>query len=239
MTCQNRLVSCVSRQTAQQRVGCSQRASGLRPPTRRLLATDLRLRPLSRSAKPVAMIRHECVMTLTVRFPVRVRSVVFPRSVVRSAFPDNGRSPKATRMFLFAILLRRHRIRPIGAGKHRCVSEPITISSGWTRRARWASNCGPCNSLPHAPRLPTCTARRPGCGSIVIKCSHSSPLACAVAVIRWGAETSSDKLRRSARCTAYGHKGATIQRPSWGGTDVGFLPFPARLLLTAGGSRRI
>jgi len=47
------------------------------------------------------------------------------------------------------------------------------------------------------------------------KCSHSSPLACAVAVIRWG------------------------QRPSWGGTDVGFLPFPAGLLLTADGSRRI
>ena len=71
------------------------------------------------------------------------------------------------------------------------------------------------------------------------RCSHSSPLACAVAVIRWGAETSSDKLRRSARCTACGHKGATIQRPSWGGTDVGFLPFPAGLLLTADGSRRI
>jgi len=71
------------------------------------------------------------------------------------------------------------------------------------------------------------------------KCSHSSPLACAVAVIRWGTETSSDKLRRSARCIACGHKGATIQRPSWGGTDVGFLPFPAGLLLTADGSRRI
>ena len=58
------------------------------------------------------------------------------------------------------------------------------------------------------------------------RCSHSSPLACAVPVIRWGADTSSDKLRRSARCTACGHKGATIQRPSWGGADVGFLPFP-------------
>jgi len=59
------------------------------------------------------------------------------------------------------------------------------------------------------------------------RCSHSSPLACAVAVIRWGAGESSDKRRRSARCTACGHKGATIQRPSWGGTVVGFLPFPA------------
>jgi len=33
------------------------------------------------------------------------------------------------------------------------------------------------------------------------KCPHHSPMACAVAVIRWGADMSSDKLRRSARCT--------------------------------------
>jgi len=58
------------------------------------------------------------------------------------------------------------------------------------------------------------------------RCQHHAPLACAVAVIRWGADTSSDKLRHSARCTLCGHKGATIQRPSWGGKDVGFLPFP-------------
>jgi hypothetical protein len=58
------------------------------------------------------------------------------------------------------------------------------------------------------------------------KCGHSSPLACAVAVIRWGPETSSDRLRRCARCSACGHKGATIQHPGWGGADIGFLPFP-------------
>jgi hypothetical protein len=52
-------------------------------------------------------------------------------------------------------------------------------------------------------------------------CSHHSPLACAVPVIRWGADTSSDKLRRCARCTACGQKGATIQHPGWGGSDVG------------------
>jgi hypothetical protein len=34
------------------------------------------------------------------------------------------------------------------------------------------------------------------------KCQHHAPLACAVAVIRWGPNTSSDKLRRCARCTA-------------------------------------
>ena len=46
-------------------------------------------------------------------------------------------------------------------------------------------------------------------------------------VIRWGAGTSSDVLRQRARCTACGHKGATIQHPGWGGADIGFLPFPA------------
>jgi hypothetical protein len=58
------------------------------------------------------------------------------------------------------------------------------------------------------------------------RCPHSSPLACAVAVIRWGPETSSDRLRQCARCTACGNKGATIQHPGWGGADIGFLPFP-------------
>jgi hypothetical protein len=35
-----------------------------------------------------------------------------------------------------------------------------------------------------------------------------------------------EKLRRCARCTACGHKGATIQHPGWGGEHIGFLPFP-------------
>jgi hypothetical protein len=58
------------------------------------------------------------------------------------------------------------------------------------------------------------------------KCQHYAPLACAVAVMRWGFDASSDVLRECARCTACGHKGATIQHPGWGGADVGFLPFP-------------
>lgn len=45
-----------------------------------------------------------------------------------------------------------------------------------------------------------------------------------------GPNTSSDKLRRCARCTACGRKGATIQHPGWGGNDVGFLPFPVEKL---------
>jgi hypothetical protein len=47
-------------------------------------------------------------------------------------------------------------------------------------------------------------------------------------------KNSSDKLRRCARCTACGHKGATIQHPGWGG-DVGFVPFPAHLLAATTG----
>jgi hypothetical protein len=33
--------------------------------------------------------------------------------------------------------------------------------------------------------------------------SNKPPFACAVAVIRWGAETSSEKLRQCARCAVY------------------------------------
>ena len=34
-------------------------------------------------------------------------------------------------------------------------------------------------------------------------------------VISWGADVSSEKLRRCARCTARGHKGGTTQQPEW------------------------
>ena len=52
-------------------------------------------------------------------------------------------------------------------------------------------------------------------------------------MIRWGAQVSSDKLRRRARCTVCGHKGATIQRPSWAGEHIGFMPFPGGPDVTA------
>src|SRR5690242_4115053 len=58
------------------------------------------------------------------------------------------------------------------------------------------------------------------------RCQHHAPLACAVAVILWGSDASSDKLRAGARCTDCGAKGATLQRPGWAGNDVGFYPFP-------------
>jgi hypothetical protein len=45
-------------------------------------------------------------------------------------------------------------------------------------------------------------------------------------VIRWGPGASSDLLRRSARCTKCGRKGAVLQHPSWAGMHIGFEPFP-------------
>ena len=40
------------------------------------------------------------------------------------------------------------------------------------------------------------------------RCQHHAPLACAVPVILWGPDASSDKLRAGARCTSCGGKGA-------------------------------
>jgi hypothetical protein len=51
-------------------------------------------------------------------------------------------------------------------------------------------------------------------------------LACAAPLIRWGTQVSSDQLRRCARCTACGHKGATIQHPGQAGGHIGFMPYP-------------
>jgi hypothetical protein len=58
------------------------------------------------------------------------------------------------------------------------------------------------------------------------KCLHRAPVAFVPLMIRWGGDASSDKLRRCARCTACGHKGATLQHPGWAGAQVGFQPFP-------------
>jgi hypothetical protein len=49
----------------------------------------------------------------------------------------------------------------------------------------------------------------------------------AAPVILWGADTPSDKLRQCARCTGRGGRGATLKHPTWGGTSIGFMPFPA------------
>ena len=60
------------------------------------------------------------------------------------------------------------------------------------------------------------------------KCLHRAPFAFVPLMIRWGADASSDKLRRCARCTVCGHKGATLQHPGWAGAHIGFQPFPSQ-----------
>ncbi len=58
-------------------------------------------------------------------------------------------------------------------------------------------------------------------------CPHSAPAALAPLIIRWGANASSDTLRRRARCMRCGGKGAMLMHPSWGDSQMGLQPFPA------------
>ena len=58
-------------------------------------------------------------------------------------------------------------------------------------------------------------------------CHHHAPAAIAPFVIRWGFEASSDMLRRSARCSRCGHKGASTTMPSYVDVIVRFAPFPS------------
>jgi hypothetical protein len=101
--------------------------------------------------------------------------------------------------------------------------EPRTLQNYayWSSRKTHKSPPGP------RPTLGDLQRSTPWVWVYCNKCPHHAPLACAVPVIRWGAGESSDKLRRCARCTVCGHKGATIQHPGWGGEHIGFMPFPA------------
>jgi hypothetical protein len=97
--------------------------------------------------------------------------------------------------------------------------------------ARWLASRG----RPHAKRQ-AAPGPRPTLGQLqrshcwtwlyCEKCLHHAPMALVPLMIRWGAETPSDQLRRCARCTKCGHKGATLQHPGWAGTHIGFQPFP-------------
>ena len=62
------------------------------------------------------------------------------------------------------------------------------------------------------------------------RCRHKMPVALAPCIILWGESASSDVLRQCARCSRCGHKGATLQHPSWAGADVGYAPFPVEYL---------
>jgi hypothetical protein len=115
---------------------------------------------------------------------------------------------------VFIVLLRPRHLQHLAAGLGALVGRPIpTMKSPYTTTT-----------------LSDLHRATPWLWLYYEKCPHSAPIACAVPVIRWGPNTSSDKLWRCARCTACGHKGATLQHPGWGGADVGFLPFPAHLL---------
>jgi hypothetical protein len=61
------------------------------------------------------------------------------------------------------------------------------------------------------------------------KCTHMAAVAIAPLVIRWGKDASSDMLRRCARCTRCGDRGATLMHPSWGGSNRGWQEFPLSL----------
>jgi hypothetical protein len=62
----------------------------------------------------------------------------------------------------------------------------------------------------------SCTRR--GCGRVIA--SSLAPFA-----ERWGADASSDVIRRNLVCKC-GHRGVDTTHPSWGGTERGFEPFP-------------
>ena len=58
------------------------------------------------------------------------------------------------------------------------------------------------------------------------RCGRGAPAALAPYIIRWGADASSDLMRRSFRCSSCGGKGVTLIRPSWQDSHVGLSPFP-------------
>jgi len=76
------------------------------------------------------------------------------------------------------------------------------------------------------PTLEQLRRGTPWCWIVCERCLHRTPLAFVPLIIRWGPDASSDMLRRSARCTKCGRKGAVLQHPSWAGMHIGFEPFP-------------
>lgn len=57
-------------------------------------------------------------------------------------------------------------------------------------------------------------------------CLHRTPFALAPFIIRWGPDTTTNRLRRALRCRKCGVKGATIHHPSWENMRIGFEIFP-------------
>ena len=58
-------------------------------------------------------------------------------------------------------------------------------------------------------------------------CSRWVAVPLAPFVIRWGADASSDLLRKNPRCTKCGHRGGLLQVPSHHSLEMPYQPFPA------------
>ena len=80
---------------------------------------------------------------------------------------------------------------------------------------------------PPVPTLEQLRRGHPWCWVVCERCLHRRPVAFVPLIIRWGPDASSNLIRRSARCTVCGGKGATLHHPSWAGMDLGWEPFPA------------
>jgi hypothetical protein len=92
--------------------------------------------------------------------------------------------------------------------------------------ARWRSKRPRKSPAGPRPTLAELRATTSWFWVICNRCPHRAPMAFVPLMIRWGGDTSSDKLRSCARCTACGNRGATIQHPGWVDISVGFQPFP-------------
>jgi len=108
----------------------------------------------------------------------------------------------------------------LGFGGSRRPQQSRPVMMMWSRRER--------------PPVPTLAELRRSTCWVWIHCAnrpacmHGAPAALAPFLIRWGEDASSDMLRRSARCTYCGAKGATLMLPSWQDSTVGAAPFPIK-----------
>jgi hypothetical protein len=59
-----------------------------------------------------------------------------------------------------------------------------------------------------------------------VRCQRYVAVPLAPFIIRWGADASSDLLRRHPRCTRCGTRGGLIQMPSIHTSETPYLPFP-------------
>jgi hypothetical protein len=86
------------------------------------------------------------------------------------------------------------------------------------------------NHAPHPPTLGQLHAEAPRWVWLHCRatgCHHKRPAALAPFVILWGADASSDLLRRNMVCKVCGHKGADLYHPSWGDSAMAWQAFPA------------